>query len=124
MRIQRTAYGIDTQRVGPSAGAFPRAAAAGRVSHVDKAVKGLLAAANQAREARDNSGWTALGTIFMGPIVGTMIGKAIGGAANDGQQDAARESKKKKTVTGLAAAYMMYAGHAERKHALYPWKTT
>lgn len=51
-------------------------------------------------EAMDtNSFWTTLGTIVLGPVVGTLIGMGVGGLANNGSEDASREAH---TAAGVA----------------------
>ena len=68
--------------------------------HVDESYEQALIEVEHNREARETKGlFGLLGTILLGPIIGTLIGDAIGGWANDGDEAAAREAKKN---TGLA----------------------
>jgi hypothetical protein len=67
--------------------------------HVNKSYAESMKEIENNREAREAKGLgQLLGTIFLGPIIGTLIGGAIAECTNDGDEEAAREAKKQ---TGL-----------------------
>ncbi len=66
----------------------------GDVDHVRQGTRvadtfdATIAAVEESKEAREeSSGWNTLGTLFLGPLVGTAIGTAIGNSANPPSDD-------------------------------------
>ncbi len=75
-----------------------------RTTHADDSFAAMRAEVNRAKEAREeNSGWGLFGAIFLGPLMGTQIGSAIGGAGNDQTQPQAGEPKSNNSVAALGA---------------------
>lgn len=78
------------------------------LEYAEKAHKQTHAQIQKDKEAREKEqGWTLLGAIFLGPLIGSAIGGAIGKSVNDDEQEAAQQLKKQSAMSDHEAEKAM-----------------